>query len=144
MIGHVARFFREGRLLQRILDVTGACLACKIWAEHVFSIDASSGPSMYPTLQFKDESLLVSRFHKYGKGVGVGDVVVIRYPFLFRHEVGKRVLGLPGDYVLRGEPFGNGSLGQGEDAEMIQVLNRQFISSQFKRDRCSRRGVSSS
>ncbi|KAH6626331.1 peptidase S24/S26A/S26B/S26C [Chaetomium sp. MPI-SDFR-AT-0129] len=87
-----------------------------LW-EYVISMAPASGPSMLPTFEVLGEWLLVSKLHRFGRGVTVGDVVAYNIPI--NDEVGvKRVLGLPGDYVLMDTP-GDG-VGPGE-GNMIQV-----------------------
>ncbi|KAK4127367.1 LexA/Signal peptidase [Parathielavia appendiculata] len=79
----------------------------------------ASGPSMLPTFEVVGEWLLVSRLHRFGRGIEVGDVVAYNIPI--NEEMGvKRVLGMPGDYVLMDTPpDGEGEGGGG--GNMIQV-----------------------
>ncbi|KAL2019991.1 hypothetical protein VTK56DRAFT_8991 [Thermocarpiscus australiensis] len=84
-----------------------------VW-EYGISMAPASGPSMLPTFEVLGEFLLVSKLHRFGRGVSVGDVVAYSIPI--NDEVGvKRVLGMPGDYVLMDAPDG-GTMGS-----MIQV-----------------------
>jgi inner membrane protease subunit 1 len=124
------------RIFQLVLDSAGLYCLWKIGCKHFFSIVPCSGPSMYPTIQYNGDYLLVSKLHRYGRGVKVGDIVTVRNPFLFRSEAGKRVLGMPGDYVLYGEPNGDVPLEQGEDALMIQVRNRSSFHLPIQRRAC--------
>ncbi|GAB1314291.1 Mitochondrial inner membrane protease subunit 1 [Madurella fahalii] len=82
-----------------------------LW-EYGLSMAPASGPSMLPTFQVLGEWLLVSKLHRFGRGVSVGDIVAYSIPI--NDEVGvKRVLGLPGDYVLMDTPenaTGTGSM----------------------------------
>ncbi|KAL2178970.1 peptidase S24/S26A/S26B/S26C [Thermothelomyces heterothallicus CBS 202.75] len=91
-----------------------------LW-EYVISMAPASGPSMLPTFEVLGEWLLVSKLHRFGRGVAVGDVVAYNIPI--NDEVGvKRVLGLPGDYVLMDTPDGGGVAGGGGGGpSMIQV-----------------------
>ena len=74
---------------------------------------------MLPTFEVLGEWLLVSKLHRFGRGVKAGDVVAYSIPI--NDEVGvKRVLGLEGDYVLMETPDG----GAGGGAGMIQVSLR--------------------
>ena len=116
-------------IAQRILDLTAIACAYKIFTQKFYNIQPCFGPSMYPTLHFNGDLLLVSKLHKHGKGVEVGDVVVFRYPFFFRSDTCKRVLGMPGDFVLRGKACAQEPLEVGEDADMTQVWNRPFFPS---------------
>ncbi|PGH05157.1 hypothetical protein AJ80_08393 [Polytolypa hystricis UAMH7299] len=106
--------------LRRILlNVAGGYAALKIFHEQCYEIQPTSGPSMFPTLDIRGEAVLVSKFYKYGKSIQVGDMVVIRHPFFLHSHAGKRVVGMPGDFVLKNAPFKDG-VGKGEDL-MIQV-----------------------
>ena len=49
----------------------------------------------------------------------MGDVVTVRHPMFPWMGASKRVLGMPGDFVIRGTP-GGGSGGEGEQM-MVQV-----------------------
>ncbi|KAK4104702.1 LexA/Signal peptidase [Parathielavia hyrcaniae] len=100
-----------------------------IW-EYVVSMSPASGPSMLPTFEVVGEWLLVSRLHRSGRGIAVGDVVAYNIPI--NDEMGvKRVLGMPGDYVLMDTPLdgdggdgdckGGGGGGGGGGGSMIQV-----------------------
>ena len=59
-----------------------------------------SGPSMYPTLASERSMQIVSHAHRYGRGVKVGDVVIAYNPMFINSTVGKRVIGMSGDYVV--------------------------------------------
>ncbi|KAL2262448.1 hypothetical protein VTK26DRAFT_1297 [Humicola hyalothermophila] len=96
-----------------------------VW-EYGVSMAPASGPSMLPTFSVWGEWLLVSKLHRHGRGVAVGDVVAYSIPI--NDEVGvKRVLGLEGDYVLMDAPDsgggggGGGPAGGGGSGAMIQV-----------------------
>ena len=72
------------------------------------------GPSMLPTLNVRYDWVYVSKLYRRGKGVKVGDVVTFKHPMFPGTGAAKRVLGMPGDFVLRDTP------GSGSDM-MIQV-----------------------
>ena len=73
---------------------------------------------MFPTLHFSGDAILVSKLYKYGKGIEVGDVVTIRHPVFLSYGAGKRVIGMPGDYVCKDEPL---DTEVGRERSMIQV-----------------------
>ncbi|KAK2773727.1 hypothetical protein FQN53_003964 [Emmonsiellopsis sp. PD_33] len=116
----------EGRILPSLkrwtlpvlVGATTVLAGRKLFYEHCFSIETSYGPSMYPTIPFSKSWLIVSKFHKHGKNVQVGDIVVARNPRVLHQQVAKRVLGMPGDYVLKETPSGDY---KEKDAEMIRV-----------------------
>ncbi|KAM5448353.1 hypothetical protein MaudCBS49596_005442 [Microsporum audouinii] len=92
----------------------------KIFNEHFYELKASDGPSMYPTIHFQGDWLLISKHYKNGRDIGFGDIIVYKKPHDFHSEVAKRVVGLPGDYVLKDPPL-NGETAVEKDAQMIQV-----------------------
>ncbi|QSS65460.1 mitochondrial inner membrane protease subunit 1 [Histoplasma capsulatum] len=119
----------NGRILtalkQRTVPTVLAAVAItggwKLFNEHCYSYQACSGPSMYPSINFRGEWLLVSKLHKHGKGVEVGDLVMFKNPLFRGRTATKRVLGMPGDFVLKNAPsVGDDATGD-EDAEMIRV-----------------------
>ncbi|KAK1780392.1 mitochondrial inner membrane protease [Copromyces sp. CBS 386.78] len=100
----------------RVLFSTLKLLAfTHLFLEHVLSMAPASGPSMLPTFEVVGEWLVVSRFHKYGNSVKVGDLVVYQIPISTSGELGvKRIMGMPGDYVLVDTPVPGGGTVEGE------------------------------
>lgn len=107
--GSVARFALNG---------TGLFCACTLVWEHVVTVQLSEGPSMYPTFNPRGDWLLISRMHSNGKGVQIGDIVRFNHPTFLGVHGAKRVLGMPGDFVCRDQPF---STEAGKQPDMIQV-----------------------
>ncbi|KAJ5587440.1 uncharacterized protein N7459_003205 [Penicillium hispanicum] len=107
--GPVARFALNG---------TGVFCACALLWEHIVTIQLSEGPSMYPTFNPRGDWLMISRMHRNGKGIEVGDVVRFNHPTFLGVHGAKRVLGMPGDFVCRDQPF---STEAGKVPDMIQV-----------------------
>ncbi|KAK5939079.1 Mitochondrial inner membrane peptidase complex subunit [Knufia obscura] len=68
---------------------------------YIYDWSDSSGPSMYPTIPDKANLLFVNKTYRLGRGIKVGDCVQISNPMFPRQYSGKRVVGMPGDYVLR-------------------------------------------
>ena len=91
-------------LPRNLLQTAKLLAACHLVAEYVVSVKGTYGPSMLPTINVRDDWVFISKLHRRGKGVAVGDVVSIMHPMM--PEVGaiKRVLGLPGDFVMRDSP----------------------------------------
>lgn len=69
---------------------------------------------MLPTFEVLGDHLLISKLHRKGRGVEVGDIVSFDSVAEPGERVIKRVLGLPGDYVTKDTPETGSS-------EMIQV-----------------------
>lgn len=68
---------------------------------HVYEIAGSSGPSMTPTIPDITNLIGVNKLYKKGRGIQVGDIIQFANPLIPKEFAGKRVIGLPGDYVLR-------------------------------------------
>jgi hypothetical protein len=81
--------------------------------QYGYVISPTQGASMLPTLEVVGDHVLIDRGYRRGDGIMVGDIVSFDSVVEPRERVIKRVLGLPGDYVLRGTP--------GESETMIQV-----------------------
>lgn len=93
--------------------VWGAC-TIHLLLHYVVSIRTTYGPSMLPTISHTGDSVLVSFWHRRGRGVKVGDLVTFAHPMHPIERTIKRIIGMPGDFVLRDTP------GKGEGL-MVQV-----------------------
>lgn len=77
---------------------------------HVVSAAPGWGPSMLPTFLVDGQWFVVDRRCRRGRGVAVGDCVLYAIPVVSPGTTGggtegvKRVVGLPGDYVLLNSP----------------------------------------
>ncbi|KAI1489410.1 peptidase S24/S26A/S26B/S26C [Biscogniauxia mediterranea] len=69
-----------------------------------YSVGAGWGPSMLPTFMATQEWFVTDRRCRRGRGVRVGDCVAYGIPVETGEEGVKRVVGLPGDYVLLNSP----------------------------------------
>ena len=69
---------------------------------------------MLPTMEVSGKWAFTSKLHARGKGVVVGDVISYIRPFAPGTHAIKRVIGMPGDFVIRDSPDGSGD-------EMLQV-----------------------
>jgi len=70
-------------------------------AHHIVAVANSEGPSMYPTMSSELSYTIYLRRHKHGKNIKAGDVVVFENPVFLRERAIKRVIGMPGDYIVR-------------------------------------------
>lgn len=59
---------------------------------------------MLPTIEVMGDHVLISKRYRRGRGVQVGDVIGFNSVYEPGETVIKRVLGMPGDYVLRDSP----------------------------------------
>ncbi|KAI1814766.1 LexA/Signal peptidase [Poronia punctata] len=89
----------------RVLLATAQTFALThvVWA-YGFSIGFGWGPSMLPTFMTTNEWFVTDKRYRRGRGVQVGDCVVYSIPVEPGEEGLKRVLGMPGDYVLLNSP----------------------------------------
>ena len=55
---------------------------------------------MYPTITSDLSMTVYSRRHRHGRNVKIGDIILFENPVFLRQSVCKRVIGMPGDYVL--------------------------------------------
>ncbi|KAF6817343.1 hypothetical protein CSOJ01_02525 [Colletotrichum sojae] len=103
-----------GHPLRLALNVGKTIAAAHLLAEYGFSVAPASGASMLPTFDVDGNTVVVDHRYRHGRGIVVGDLVSYSIP-IFKHSMGiKRVLGMPGDYVLIDSPDSAGG-------RMIQV-----------------------
>jgi mitochondrial inner membrane protease subunit 1 len=60
---------------------------------------------MYPTLPKDPSWSIISRRHSHGRNIALGDIVVFANPNFPGSRACKRVVGMPGDYVIRDPPL---------------------------------------
>ncbi|KAL0943748.1 mitochondrial inner membrane protease subunit [Colletotrichum truncatum] len=103
-----------GRPLRYVITVGKAIAAAHVFTNYCFNWGPASGASMLPTFDIQGDHIIIDRRYRFGRNIVVGDLVNYRIP-IFRHSEGvKRVLGMPGDYVLVGSP-------DAHSHQMIQV-----------------------
>lgn len=80
---------------------TVKCLALlHIIHTRFYEFTETRGESMIPTLSPTRDYVHVSKQYKYGKGVKMGDCIVLRKPHESNRRVCKRITGMPGDIIL--------------------------------------------
>jgi hypothetical protein len=99
--------------LQYIKYAIGFGLGYHVWCEYFFTLSLAEGISMSPTMNSTGDWLLLSKRYRHGRGIEVGDMVSYRHPIEQDSYGVKRVVGMPGDFVLRDTP--------GTSGMMIQV-----------------------
>lgn len=90
-----------------------AFLAAHLIFEYVFTLRPTTGPSMLPTINVEGDWVFIAKYYRRGRGVQIGDVVSYEHPMRRGYRAMKRVVAMPGDFVLRDTP------GRGE--WMVQV-----------------------
>jgi signal peptidase I len=83
---------------------------------HFYTIQATMGASMLPTLTAFGDSVLISQHYRRGRDVRVGDVVAFGSVVQDGERVIKRVVGMEGDFV-----------GLGEGGKMLQVCRLALV-----------------
>lgn len=97
------------------------CVVASVWIfipghliqTHLYEMKATYGPSMLPTVYFEGDWVIINKLYRRGKGVQVGDLVEAKDPLTPEGRVLKRVIGMPGDFVVAHTVE--------TDGEMIQV-----------------------
>jgi mitochondrial inner membrane protease subunit 1 len=89
---------RHGVLLIASFWCTGSLVQ-----HYLITYGYSEGESMVPTIPVSNTISITSPWYRNGKGLKVGDLVHAKNPLQAHNMVGKRVIGMPGDYVLRDE-----------------------------------------
>lgn len=97
-------------------------LAHLIW-NNLLSLAPAQGPSMLATYPITGTWHLTSRLSRLGRNLSIGDIVTFTLPDRPSAIGVKRVIGLPGDYVLIGTPGP-----AADDALMLQVSPNPFNS----------------
>ncbi|KAF1983126.1 LexA/Signal peptidase [Aulographum hederae CBS 113979] len=69
-----------------------------------YSIKPTMGVSMLPILDHNLSVVVISKRSRRGRDVLVGDVVSFHNPVMVGQRAVKRVVGMPGDFVLRDTP----------------------------------------
>ncbi|ETN45023.1 signal peptidase I [Cyphellophora europaea CBS 101466] len=104
-----------------------------LFTRYILEVPRNEGPSMMPTIPASNALTVISRWYSHGRGIKLGDIVQASNPVFKDQMVGKRVVGMPGDYVLRDEAmaataggafvpgFGDGREGKEERREPVMV-----------------------
>ncbi|EEY21435.1 hypothetical protein D7B24_009433 [Verticillium nonalfalfae] len=120
--GPFARFAarQPGRnSLLLFLGTFKALAAAHLLIDYGYRTGPAQGASMLPTFSIFGDHFLISHHHRRGRGIRVGDLVEYSIP-IFRNSRGiKRVIGMPGDYVLMHTP--GAPVAEGAEPYMMQV-----------------------
>lgn len=81
---------------------------------HVGRLALTDGPSMLPTINVRGVRVYIDNSYRRGRDVKVGDVVDFHHPMERGRGAIKRVMGMPGDFVVKDGGEGRGKM-------MIQV-----------------------
>ena len=104
----LARYPYIYRTFQFVKWAVGITLAAHVWSEYFFTLSLAEGISMNPTMNATGDWLLLSKRYRRGRGIEVGDMVSYKHPIDQDSYGVKRVIGMPGDFVLRDSPDTSG------------------------------------
>ncbi|KAK3686655.1 hypothetical protein LTR37_019586 [Vermiconidia calcicola] len=82
----------------------GILLITHITFTHILEYNPCYGISMLPTFNSFGDWVLISKYYRRGRGIAVGDIVSYAHPHEPYERAIKRVMGLPGDVVMRDTP----------------------------------------
>lgn len=105
-----ARYPRLYYTLQAFKWGLGFVLGLHIFVEYFFVLALAEGISMQPTMNATGDWLLLSKRYRRGRDVQVGDIVSFKHPVDQDTFGVKRVIGMPGDLVLRDSPDTSGMM----------------------------------
>jgi inner membrane protease subunit 1 len=92
----------KARLVRSAILFGTACYCTGTLAEYyIMSWGIASGPSMFPTMPTYDHRIWTDARKRQGKGLELGDCINFYSPIFDSSLAGKRVIGMPGDYVVR-------------------------------------------
>lgn len=84
-----------------------------------YSFGWGYGPSMLPTFLVDGDIIIFDRHHRRGRDVRVGDCVAYHIPVSPDEDGVKRVIGMPGDYILMNSP--------GASSDRMLQVSSQFL-----------------
>lgn len=104
-------------LLRMIRTSVGLIVVGHVVMHYGFEIASPWGVSMEPTIAASGAWVLIDKTARRGRNIEVGDVVAFNHPVMDFRGI-KRVIGMPGDFVLVGTPHAKGGDMEGK---MVQV-----------------------
>ena len=97
---HSYHSINSSRDFRIALNIIKLLAAFHLFTDHIGFVTPTEGASMLPTLNVHDDWVYISRLNRRGKNVKVGDLVSIKHPMFPGFTAGKRVIGMPGDFVM--------------------------------------------
>ena len=102
-----------GKFIHLIALVGSGYCSASLFCHYVLTWGPSAGASMHPTVPSADSWSIISPRYRHGKDLKIGDIVHAKNPILAHHMIAKRVIGMPGDYVLKDEKRRANEMGGG-------------------------------
>lgn len=86
-------------------------LFAHLFWDKFYSVGDTVGASMLPTFNVSHDWILISKLHTLGRGCQVGDIVSYAHPVYGpKVSVIKRIIGMPGDFVLKDPTDGSNDM----------------------------------
>lgn len=125
----LARYPYIYQTLQYLKYAVGLALGIHVWSEYFFTLSLAEGISMSPTMNATGDWLLLSKRYRRGRDIEVGDMVSYKHPIDPDSYGVKRVVGMPGDFVLRDTPGTSGAMIQvsGKNGEVEDDIGRMLM-----------------
>jgi len=82
----------------------GTLLAAHLFFTYGLVQEFTYGVSMIPTIDMSGQWVIVSKYYRRGRGIKVGDIISFTHPMDCNAKASKRVIGMPGDFVLMDSP----------------------------------------
>ena len=94
----------SSRDLRFYVNLGKLVVAGHLFLQYVGTLHRTSGPSMLPTINVDGDWIWVSHLHRRGLNIKVGDIACFKHPLVPGEGACKRVVGMPGDFVMRDTP----------------------------------------
>lgn len=86
-------------------------LFAHLFWDKFYAVGDTVGASMLPTFNVTNDWILISKLHTLGRGCRVGDVVSYVHPVYGpKVSVIKRIIGMPGDFVVKDPTDGSNDM----------------------------------
>lgn len=105
------------------LSVLKMTATTHLFYTHFLQVAPCTGPSMLPTFSVEGDYLAIDMTARLGRGVTNGDLVMYKIPMDPTALGIKRVVGMPGDYVVLGTPNAKGE----EQTIQVRLSGLDFL-----------------
>lgn len=112
---------------QSVKYFLGFAISWHIFFGYFFAFSQAEGVSMTPTFNATGDWLLLSKRYRRGRDVVVGDLISYKHPIEPNTYGVKRVLGMPGDFVLRDTPDTSGLMIQVGGTKSCDIVDCVLI-----------------
>ena len=100
----IGLYYRRRNIVKNLTVLASAISVGALFRTHLYDMHYAAGASMYPTLPVQVSQEFVNLRYKNGRCIRVGDLISFQSPLFPGSLSGKRVIGMPGDFVVVDEP----------------------------------------